>query len=484
MPSPQEYAPLTDRGDFHLILDGREPEQVSAEGLARQHAAMLAFGRRASSRPEIGVLMQDAMALVAEALETDLGGVSEVLADGQTLSLKIAGTDRHGKLVCPTTHSTPLSAEVSMAGYALNAACPVVTPNLPCEKRFTDLVLRRLGVVSALCVPLTLGENAFGALGAYAKRERRFTQDDIQFTETIGHLLTASMARVRLESDARQRQASSSSILELVDSLVLILDLEGNLLDMNRASQRVTGFSVEEIRGKPLWQMLVAPEEADLIRGLLDTSKAGIRPCEFESSLLTKQGTRRRAIWAVKLIPAESGQPASLLMVGTDRTQQLELEAELQKARETAERATEMMEELRTSVNKAADLATVLDPANVGQEIAVEQDPSVPVGPTGRELRASPRLAYHYYQFIAPLYTGNRMPPRKEFFPVECRDLSAGGISFLLDRCPDFEYLVVALGRPPAETFFTAHVVRVAKEEKDGKTRFIVGCRFAGRVSL
>lgn len=484
MPSPRECAPLTDVGDFHLILDGREPEQVSVEGLSRQHAALLAFGRRASSRPEIGVLMQDALALGTEALQTDLGGVSEVLADGQTLLRRIAATDNHGKLVNPTTCNSPVSAEASMAGYALNAACPVVTANLASEQRFADLVLRRLGVVSALCVPLTLGERAFGTLGLYAKRERRFTQDDIQFAEIIGHLLTASIARARLESQVNQQRASASSLLELVESLVLTLDLEGNLLDVNRAAQRVTGFSAEECRGKPVWQMLIAPEEADLVQGLLDTSKAGIRPCEFETSLLTKHGAHRRAIWAIKVIPAEPGQQASLLMVGADRTQQLELEAELKKARETAERATQMMEELRSQVNKAADLAAVADPANVGQEITVTQDPTVPLGPTGRELRASPRLAYHYYQFIAPLYTGNRMPPRKEFFPVECHDLSAGGISFLLDRCPDFEYLVVALGRQPAETFFTAHVVRVAKEEKDGKTRYLVGCCFTGRVSL
>lgn len=482
--SPRECAPLADLGDFRLILDGMAPEQASVEDLSRRHAAMLAFARRASAQPEIGVLMQDAMALLSEALETELGGVGEVLPDGQTLVMKVAGTDNHGKLVNPITHNTPLSAGVSMAAYALNAACPVVTPHLSSEQRFTDLLLRRLGVVSALCIPLSLGEEGLGVLGVYAKKERSFANDDIHVAETVGHLLTTSIARTRVESQLAHQQILASSVLDLVESLVLTLDLEGHLLNLNRACQRVTGFSVQEVRGKPIWQVLLVPEEVDLVRGIVSTSAAGVRPCEFESTVLTKSGEHRRAVWAIKVLPGQGGRPGLLLMVGTDRTRQLELEAELQKTREAAERATRMVEELRNRVNRAADMAAGVDLAEQAKELQQPQRDSSASGSRSRELRASPRLAYHYYQLIAPLYTGNRMPPRKEFFPVECNDISAGGISFLYDRRPDFEYLVVALGRPPEETFFTAHVVRVAQEEKEGKTRYLVGCRFTGRVSL
>lgn len=481
MQSLKECAPLADLGDFRLILDGMAPGRTSAEDLSRQHAAMLAFARRASAQPETSVLMQDAMALLSEALETELGGVGEVLPDRQTLVMKVAATDNHGKLVNPVTHDTPLSPGISLAGYTLSAACPVITANLATEQRFSDLLLRRLGVVSALCVPLSLGEEGVGVLGVYAKKERTFANDDVHLAETVGHLLTTSIARTRIEADLARQQTMASSVLDLAESLVLTLDLAGHLLDLNRACQQVTGFSAQEVRGKPIWDVLVAPEEVDLVRGLLRTSTTGVHPCEFESTVLTKHGEHRRAVWSIRVIPAEGGHPAALLMVGSDRTRQLELEAELQKTRETAERAARMVEELRIRVNKAADMAAGCDLAERAKEL---QKPQPEASDGRRELRASPRLAYHYYQLIAPLYTGNRMPPRKEFFPVECNDISAGGISFLYDRRPDFDYLVVALGRPPEETFFTAHVVRIARQEKEGQTRYLVGCRFTGRISL
>lgn len=483
MQSLKDDAAQTDLGDFRLILDGMAQGRASVEDLWRQHAALLAFARRASAQPEISVLLQDAMALLSEALDTELGGVGEVLPDRQTLVMKIAATDKHGKLVNPLTHDLPLTANTSMAGYALSTACPVIAPNVATESRFTDLLLRRLGVVSALCVPLNLGEEGLGVLGVYAKTARPFANDDVLVAEIVGHLVTTAIARTRIETAFAQQQAVASATLEMVDNLVLTLDVEGRLLEMNRASQQATGFSIAAVRGKPIWQVLVVPEEVDLVRGLLSTSTTAVHPCEIESTVLTKQGASRRAVWSIKVIPAECNRPARLLMVGRDCTRQLELETELRKTRENAERASRMVEELLSRVNKAADLAAGCDLAERAKELQEPQPGDS--GPGGRrELRASPRMAYHYYQLIAPLYTGNRMPPRKEFFPVQCNDISAGGISFFFDRRPDFEYLVVALGRPPEETFFTAHVVRVARKDTEGQTRYLVGCRFTGRVSL
>ena len=76
------------------------------------------------------------------------------------------------------------------------------------------------------------------------------------------------------------------------------------------------------------------------------------------------------------------------------------------------------------------------------------------------------------------------MPSPRDFFEVDCRDISASGIAFVLDRSPSFESLVVALGRPPSVKHFTTRVVRVAQMEQDGRTRYLVGCRFLGRVQV
>jgi hypothetical protein len=84
---------------------------------------------------------------------------------------------------------------------------------------------------------------------------------------------------------------------------------------------------------------------------------------------------------------------------------------------------------------------------------------------------------------IAPIIAGV-IPSHKNFFEVACRDISAGGIAFVLDNPPDFQSLVVALGNPPSVSYFSARVVRVADTVHEGKPAYLVGCQFTGRIHL
>lgn len=485
--SSQDHALEPNFGGFQLILDQMvEAKSASPESLVRQHAALLAFGRWASSLPDLGVLMQDAVALAAEALDADLGGMAEVTG-GRELVLTVAATDKRGKLVHPTSHTYPLTTEACMAAYVVNMACPVVCADLAAESRFGDLLLRKLGVVSGLCVPLHLGNEVFGTLGVYATRPREFLDDDLHFLETIAHLLTSAITRTRAKSQLLQHQDLASAVLDMVDALVLTLDPQGCVLDLNRACERITGFSLAAVRGKLLEQFFIAPEEVDLVRGILQTCTSGVRPCEFESSLLTRDGQRRRAVWSLKVISGDQG--PRLLLVGSDRTEQLQIEVELQRVRLAAERAEKAAAELRA--NAAVPTLSTRDAAMaeqcLAQDAAARRMAAPADAPTpskgGQELRSSPRREFRYFQLIAPL-VGKRLPARKDFFAVEFRDISAGGISFYLDQRPDFEYLVVVLGRAPEENYFAAQVVRVVNEELDGRQRILVGCRFTGRVQI
>ena len=92
------------------------------------------------------MLTQDAVALVAEVLQADLSGASEVVEGGDALSLRIVSSPLDAKPVEPAVCELPLGADESMAGYALATAVPVVSDDLTGEKRFSDRVLRNLGV--------------------------------------------------------------------------------------------------------------------------------------------------------------------------------------------------------------------------------------------------------------------------------------------------------------------------------------------------
>ncbi len=106
-----------------------------------------------------------------------------------------------------------------------------------------------------------------------------------------------------------------------------------------------------------------------------------------------------------------------------------------------------------------------------------------PSSATKPDARSSPRRDYPYRQKIAPVFNGVTPSPRR-FREVQFRDLSTGGVSLYLDKAPTFDELVVSLGIPPDVSHVRARVVHVRPVEVDGETKYLVGCRFIGRVYL
>ena len=310
----------------------------------------------------------------------------------------------------------------------------------------------------------------------------------MQFAETIAHLLTSSLARIRAEEELHKQRSFASTVLDLVDTLVLTLDEEGRMVGMNRAIQEITGFSIDETRDRPFWSVFVVPEELELIRGIFRSALGGPTPCEFEGYMLAKDGTKKRVSWSMKLM--SDGKIQSIILSGVDKTEKLQTEAKLKEAKARAQKATKALRELCTVIDEDDDpqdspVAPATKQVPVADSSTGPCKPLLPFQPIGGsaaiEQRISLRRQYQYVQKIAPKI-GDELPRREDFFAVRCNDISAGGISFFFDRPPEFRDLVVSLGKEPALSHFTARVARVAGVDSEGENIFLVGCRFTGRV--
>jgi len=85
-------------------------------------------------------------------------------------------------------------------------------------------------------------------------------------------------------------------------------------------------------------------------------------------------------------------------------------------------------------------------------------------------------------RIIDPDLLCDDLPDSDAFREIMCRDISKGGIAFYLDERPDFELVVLDLGRGGAARLFTAKVMHVRHAEVDGEEKYLVGCQFTGRV--
>jgi PAS domain S-box-containing protein len=436
-----------------------EPPPGKSDPLARQRA-VVAMGRRAIAPPDLSILMQDAAALLAEMLDMEHSGVAQLSPDGtsQQLCLTVGGVGPQAGQTL--TVAAPPESGDSLAGFVLQVAHPVAVSDLAKERRFCDAFLRERGIRSALAIPLKTQARSFGSLAAYSGRVRQFDDDDVLFVETIAHLVATTIARHRAEESLAQERRHSAVLRQTVDAIVLTLDQRWRVVDANPAFQRVTGFSMNDARGRPIWTTVASAEEADVFRGMLERLGRRTPTVDFESPVLTKHSGRRQVAWSCRAMFDGSGNLESVLATGIDVTARREAEEKVRRAEQTAE-----------SKDGVSPTATPIEPG------VFQPMPAT----AGSERRRRPRRSYPYMQSVAYV-AGGEQPDDGDFFPVRCVDIAAGGFSFLSRTPPAADTLVVALGTPPKITKLAAQVAHVNRTERHGQRMYLIGCSYIARA--
>ena len=288
----------------------------------------------------------------------------------------------------------------------------------------------------------------------------------------MGGLIIPSLGRAHLGADLRRNRALCATMLEIVPSLVLAINAQGNVVNLNRACRETTGFSLRDFRGRPVWNLLFVPEKSEAVRRTVCACQTDAASRVVEAELITKGGERRHSRWVVQATPALRQDPQLVLLAGIDCADLVEAQRKVQQLEQRAEKLAGMLGESGEEYRAK--------PAPGPQ---AEPDGREPAGRRGgRDRRTSHRMAFQYKQRIAPMRSG-RFPSPGDFFEVDCYDISAGGFSFFLDREPDFDTLAVELGTPPRQSFLAARVARFTSQGSTGRRRVLVGCRFLERLS-
>ena len=432
---------------------------------SRTHDAVLALGRRAIAAPDPNVLVQDAARLIAEIAGTELALISR---DTENVKQRLVAV---GPDTIPPEPDERADG-TSLAKLAVNEAHPIVVPDLPHSNVYSDLYLRQQGIRAALIVPLRLQNAAFGALGACSRRRIDFEVDAIYVAETIAHLVATTLAHYRSEEMLRENRRVTKTLHDTLDAIILVVDSSGSIQDMNRACREITGFTPEDFMERPVWSVLAPPQEIQAYRDAITCLTTSQRPVALEATLLTKHSEYRTIAWRLAVSPSEDNEEPTIMLTGIDITRQ-------RLAEERAERAKRALAHLRSSAAREGDLDDTID------SLLSESGRSGELA-SGRRLseterRMKPRRPFPYSQNIAYM-PGSGYPCEEDFFEVRCRDIAAGGFSYVSPMPPQTKRLVVALGSPQHLTYLTARVVHVTQLVEDGEMFHLVGCQYTGRA--
>ena len=149
----------------------------------------------------------------------------------------------------------------------------------------------------------------------------------------LGGLSDISERKEAEEALSRERNFVSA-VLDTAGALVVVLDTEGRIVRFNRACERTTGYSFAQIKGRQFWDILLLPEETDMVKGVFEKLSSGQFPSRAENYWVTKDNDRRLIAWSNTILRGDDGRVEYVIGTGIDITEQRQAEEKIKLYRE------------------------------------------------------------------------------------------------------------------------------------------------------
>ncbi|MEE8463079.1 MAG: PAS domain S-box protein [Acidobacteriota bacterium] len=160
------------------------------------------------------------------------------------------------------------------------------------------------------------------------------------------------LTQTRKTQDSLKKERNFySSVLNAASGLLLVLDKEGRILLFNGVCEKLSGYSINEVRQKHPWDFLLSPEDSQSAEASFKGLKVDQFPYSHEDFWITKDATRRLISWSDTVLKDDKGEVACIVSTGIDITEQKEAE----------EADRQSAEYFRSLVENAADALLILD---------------------------------------------------------------------------------------------------------------------------
>ena len=199
----------------------------------------------------------------------------------------------------------------------------------------TNPLLSTEGIMSQLIVPLRSGGKVVGTLCVARSTPGKFHTDEVALLSSIGNTIGAALGNAYLHQEMKQaltqlRQSEEKyrDLFEAADDAIWVHDLDGNVLATNKACEKLTGYSLEELMKNNVCQMMPECSRTclDEVEGRLRQNEIVDRRCEGE--VVRKAGDRAIIQVTTSLI-AHEGQPIGFQHCARDVTEERRLQDNL-----------------------------------------------------------------------------------------------------------------------------------------------------------
>jgi PAS domain S-box-containing protein len=211
------------------------------EYYASQQSLIASLSQQALVGGGLQQLFDDATRLVRQALRIDSVKVMELQPRGEPL----AGKDASGGEADLMRSIGAESGGGSHGGYAPAGDRPV-------------------GLRSGVAVAIRGRYGHFGVLLADHRQQRRFSDDELNFLQSIANILGLAVAQNQTERERRASERYFRSLIEDSSDLITVFDFDGTIRFKSPSIERIAGLRAAELVGRSIFEVCAADDRETL----------------------------------------------------------------------------------------------------------------------------------------------------------------------------------------------------------------------------
>ncbi|MGM0502266.1 MAG: sensor domain-containing diguanylate cyclase, partial [Bacillota bacterium] len=128
-----------------------------------------------------------------------------------------------------------------------------------------------------------------------------------------------------LQDKLKEEKKFIASILDTQPSLVVVLDTEGRIIRFNKACENITGYTIEEVQGKLIWEILLVEGEQQEIKNIFEKIKNNSSTTQnYKNHWKAKNGKLHFISWSNTVITDKNDQIKYIIATGIDITENKE----------------------------------------------------------------------------------------------------------------------------------------------------------------
>lgn len=127
--------------------------------------------------------------------------------------------------------------------------------------------------------------------------------------------------RKAAEEALRRQRDFAEGLIDTAQAIVLILDPAGRIVRFNRFMEELSGYALDEVRGRDWFETFLLAEDRPRIRSVFRQALADVPTRGGTNVIVTRQGLPREIAWWDKPLRDGEGNVVGLLAIGNDVTE-------------------------------------------------------------------------------------------------------------------------------------------------------------------